>query len=71
MEKEFKVSTVGQTFDFGIALTVHKAQGSGFETVLISPEAWAWNRNEKSDWAKWLYTAVTRATDNLHILPDW
>lgn len=71
MEKEFKVATVGSVFDFGIALTVHKAQGSGFNTVLISPESWEWNRNEKADWRCWLYTAVTRATDNLHILPDW
>lgn len=71
MEQKFKNSRVGQLFDFGMAMTVHKSQGSGFGTVLVSPDHWAWNKNEKEDYKRWLYTAVTRATTNLHILPDW
>lgn len=71
MADEFKLMKLGMLFDFGTALTVHKAQGSGFHTVLISPEEWPWNRSEKEDWRKWLYTAVTRATDKLYFLPKW
>lgn len=71
MSEAYGTLTTGSLFDFGTALTVHKAQGSGFGTVLVSPDQWGWNRNEKEDWPKWLYTAVTRAVRDLHILPDW
>lgn len=63
--------TVGTLVDFGAALTVHKAQGSGFSNVFISPDKWGWNRNEKKDWAQWLYTAITRSSDKLYFLPTW
>jgi exodeoxyribonuclease V len=68
--REEHQSTVGKLFNFGAALTVHKAQGSGFHTVMIVPESWDWNRNEAGDYQKWLYTAVTRATDNVYFLPE-
>lgn len=71
MSDEFNVVTIGSLFDFGAAMTVHKAQGSGFHTTLVSPETWEWNKNERVDMQKWLYTAVTRATTVLHVLPDW
>lgn len=71
MGKEHDLAKVGVLMDFGSAMTVHKAQGSGFHTVLISPEEWKWNKTEKGDWQKWLYTAITRATDKLYFLPNW
>ncbi len=57
---------IGDRFDFGYALTVHKAQGSQAKTVILFEE-----RFEKADdnaWKRWLYTAVTRARENLYII---
>ena len=53
-----------QSFDFGYALTVHKAQGSEWSRVLLINEARAfpgWSRS-------WLYTAITRASKHLTII---
>jgi exodeoxyribonuclease-5 len=60
--------TRGDLFDFGYALTVHKAQGSQADTVLLFEE-----RNKHmsdEDWQRWLYTAVTRAERQLFIVGD-
>jgi exodeoxyribonuclease-5 len=46
-------------FAFGYALTVHKAQGSEFDKVLLVDE---WFR---SDRAQWLYTGITRAKERI------
>lgn len=51
-------------FDYGYALTVHKAQGSQWDEVALFDESWAF-RNDKQ---KWLYTAVTRAAKKLTVL---
>lgn len=59
----------GDLWDFGYALTVHKAQGSQSESVLVFEEKFA--KSSEEDWKRWLYTAVTRATTNLTIVgPD-
>lgn len=50
-------------WDFGYALTVHKAQGSQAKRVIVMQETWP-----KEDRARWLYTAITRATDELTIV---
>jgi exodeoxyribonuclease-5 len=56
----------GDLFDFGYALTVHKAQGSQAETVLVFEER---SRHmSDDDWRRWLYTAVTRAEQRLYIV---
>jgi exodeoxyribonuclease-5 len=58
----------GDLFDFGYALTVHKAQGSSSDSVLLFEE-----RNKHmtdDDWRRWLYTAVTRAERQLFIIGD-
>ena len=58
----------GDLFDYGYALTVHKAQGSSSETVLLFEER---NRHmSDEDWRRWLYTAVTRAETKLIIIGD-
>lgn len=51
-------------FDYGYALTVHKAQGSQWDNVLLFDESYAF-REEKE---KWLYTAITRAAKTLTIV---
>ena len=58
----------GDLFDFGYGLTVHKAQGSQAKKVVVFEE-----RFPKMDdlmWRKWLYTAVTRAEEELFIVGD-
>ena len=56
----------GDLWDFGYALTVHKAQGSQASRVLVFEEKFA--RSSEEEWKKWLYTAVTRAVDELTIV---
>jgi exodeoxyribonuclease V len=49
-------------FDYGYVLTVHKAQGSQYDNVVLIDE-WTFNDREK-----WLYTGITRAVDSVTIL---
>jgi exodeoxyribonuclease-5 len=56
----------GDVWDFGYALTVHKAQGSQAPRVLVFEERFA--RSDEEDWKRWLYTAVTRAEMELTIV---
>lgn len=53
-----------QEFDYGYVLTVHKAQGSQWPSVLVFDESSCF----RADWARWLYTAVTRASDHLTVI---
>jgi exodeoxyribonuclease-5 len=53
-------------WDFGYALTVHKAQGSQAERVLVFEERFG--RSTDEDWRRWLYTAVTRAERELTVV---
>jgi len=48
-------------FDYGYALTVHKAQGSQWDTVVLFDESWAFREHR----ARWLYTGITRAAERL------
>ena len=57
---------IGDRFDFGYALTVHKAQGSQADTVLLFEERSQYMQDD--EWRRWLYTAVTRAVQNLYII---
>jgi exodeoxyribonuclease-5 len=51
-------------FDFGYALTVHKAQGSQWDHVVLFDESWAFRENRE----RWLYTGVTRAAKSLTVV---
>ncbi|MFK0384509.1 ATP-dependent DNA helicase [Agrobacterium sp. NPDC090273] len=51
-------------FDFGYALTVHKAQGSQWNNVVLFDESYAFRDSRE----RWLYTAVTRAAERLTIV---
>ena len=59
---------IGERFDFGYALTVHKAQGSQADTVLLFEERF--QKMSDDDWKRWLYTAVTRAKKHLYIVGE-
>jgi exodeoxyribonuclease-5 len=51
-------------FDYGYALTVHKAQGSEWPRVLLIDE---YHRAEH--WPQWTYTAITRAACSIVVVP--
>ena len=51
-------------FDYGYALTVHKAQGSQWDHVVLFDESWAFRENRE----RWLYTGVTRAAKSLTVV---
>ena len=48
-------------FDYGYALTVHKAQGSQWDNVVLFDESFMFREHG----ARWLYTGVTRAAERL------
>ena len=49
-------------FTYGYAITCHKAQGSEWDKVLVLEEKFPFDKTEH---ARWLYTACTRASDKL------
>ena len=51
-------------FDYGYALTVHKAQGSQWNNVVLFDESFAFRDMRE----RWLYTAITRAAERLTIV---
>ena len=51
-------------FDYGYALTVHKAQGSQWDNVALFDESFAFREHR----ARWLYTGVTRAAQRLTLV---
>ena len=54
-------------FDFGYALTVHSAQGSEWENVLVYDD-YAGKSYDMDQYNRWMYTACTRASKALLIL---
>ena len=48
-------------FDYGYALTVHKAQGSQWNEIVLFDESLAFKETRQ----RWLYTAITRAAERL------
>lgn len=51
-----------EEFDYGYALTVHKSQGSQWNNVVLLDEWFS------SDRVKWLYTAITRAAEQITVV---
>lgn len=51
-------------FDYGYALTVHKAQGSQWDDVVLFDESWAFRDHA----SRWLYTGITRAAKRLTVV---
>ena len=50
--------------DYGYCITVHKAQGSQWDSVVVRDESWCFKEHSKN----WLYTAVTRAAKELVVI---
>jgi exodeoxyribonuclease-5 len=57
---------IGNLFDFGYCLTVHKAQGSESKNVVVIEERMSAQTDDT--WRRWLYTAITRAKERLLIV---
>jgi len=60
----FPIRRESDEFDYGYALTVHKAQGSQWDHVVLFDESRAFREHR----ARWLYTAVTRAAQRLTLV---
>lgn len=52
-----------EQFDYSYCITVHKSQGSEYDKVLVLEEVL-----KRADHARWLYTAVTRASQKLTLV---
>jgi exodeoxyribonuclease-5 len=55
---------VHDEFDFGYAITAHKAQGSEWKDVLVIDESACFRAHRN----RWLYTAVTRAAEKVTVV---
>ena len=53
-------------FDYGYALTVHKAQGSQWGSVVLFDESYAFREHRD----RWLYTGLTRAAEKVIVVLD-
>jgi exodeoxyribonuclease-5 len=51
-------------FTFGYALTVHKAQGSQWDDVVLFDESFAFREHR----SRWLYTGLTRAAERITVV---
>lgn len=63
---DWKMLKGSQEMDYGYAITTHKSQGSQWEDVLIYDESWCF----RDMWERWLYTAVTRASERVTIIKN-
>ena len=60
----FAVRRKSDEFDYGYVLTVHKAQGSQWDDVVLFDESYAFREHR----ARWLYTGLTRAAKRLTVV---
>lgn len=63
-ELEFWERQQAEEFDFGLALTVHKSQGSQYDDVFLVDESKVFRQDAK----RWLYTGVTRAVERVTVI---
>lgn len=56
-------------FDYGYAISVHKSQGSEWNKVVLFEQRT--NKWDDEYYARWLYTAITRAREKLFIISDY
>tara|TARA_R110000772_G_scaffold30806_13_gene76543 strand:+ start:3851 stop:5089 length:1239 start_codon:yes stop_codon:yes gene_type:complete len=64
LDQKYWLKADAQEFDFGYTLTVHKSQGSQWDSVCIFDESWG----SKEQRQRWLYTAVTRAATRVTVI---
>ncbi len=63
-ELPYPIRKDSDEFDFGYALTVHKAQGSQWDHVVLFDESFAFREHR----SRWLYTGLTRAAERLTVV---
>lgn len=63
---DFRILYGYDEMDFGYTLTVHKSQGSQWDNVYLADESSIF----REDWAKWLYTGITRAAERITVNID-
>ncbi len=63
-EIPFGIRRTSDEFDYGYALTVHKAQGSQWDDVVLFDESGAFREHRD----RWLYTGLTRAARKITIV---
>lgn len=63
-EPPFWERKAAEEFDYGYALTVHKAQGSQWDDVILFDESWVF----REDRNRWLYTGITRAAERVTVV---
>lgn len=63
---DLALNELGDQFDWGYALTVHKAQGGEAKNVIVFEEKLP--KYGPDEWQRWLYTAVTRSSDRLLVI---
>ena len=51
-------------FTYGYALTVHKAQGSQWDDIVLFDESYAFREHR----SRWLYTGLTRAAERITVV---
>jgi len=56
-------------FDFGYVMSVHKSQGSEWDKVVVFEQRT--KRWDDQYYARWLYTAITRARRKLFVISDY
>jgi predicted NAD-dependent protein-ADP-ribosyltransferase YbiA (DUF1768 family)/alkylated DNA repair dioxygenase AlkB len=61
-----KLSPAISIATYGYAITAHKSQGSQWKKVFVNQNYVA----ESWDAARWFYTAITRASDEVEVLPS-
>jgi len=64
LDTQYWLRSEGQEFDYGYALTVHKSQGSQWDSVAVFDESWG----PKQARQRWLYTAITRAATDVTVV---
>ncbi|MDJ1157578.1 AAA family ATPase [Chelatococcus sp. SYSU_G07232] len=63
-ELPFSKRREADEFTYGYALTVHKAQGSQWNEVVLFDESYAFREHR----SRWLYTGITRAAERLTVV---
>jgi exodeoxyribonuclease-5 len=63
-EIPFALRRESDEFTYGYALTVHKAQGSQWDDVVLFDESYAFREHR----SRWLYTGLTRAAERITVV---
>ncbi|MCB5174135.1 MULTISPECIES: ATP-dependent DNA helicase [Microvirga] len=63
-EVPFVLRRESDEFTFGYALTVHKAQGSQWDNLVLFDESYAFREHR----SRWLYTGLTRAAEKVTVV---